>query len=213
MITHVSHELAFRGSWLVAKLNVQRITVCGVGAVGSNLVDSLTRIGATCITVVDKDRVESSNLGTQCYSQADIGALKADAMKRLVFRNVCANIESVAKEMTEANAAKFLRHADLVVDAFDNVASRQLVQNVCRKMTTPCLHIGLSDDGFAEVVWDTHYKIPKVHGEAPCDYPLARSLVMLAVTVAVEEILSFCGDGGLRRGRTVTLRDMAIRNV
>jgi molybdopterin/thiamine biosynthesis adenylyltransferase len=102
-----------------------------------------------------------------------------------------------------------LKGGGLVVDAFDNSASRQQVQETCRALGTPCLHVGLAAD-YCEVIWDEVYRVP---GDPPgdvCDYPLARNLVLLAVAVASETVVRFFLDG-TRSSWSATLRDFAVR--
>ena len=97
----------------------------------------------------------------------------------------------------------------LVIDAFDNSASRQLVQETCRALSLPCLHVGLYAD-YAEVVWDEAYRVPADAAGDVCDYPLARNLVLLAVAVASEAVVRFVLDG--ERGNwSLTLRDFTVR--
>jgi molybdopterin-synthase adenylyltransferase len=64
--------------------------------------------------------------------------------------------------------------------------------------------------GYAQVIWDEHYRVPAdVLGDV-CDYPLARNLVLLAVAVASETLLRFVLEG-MRRDWSATLRDFAVR--
>lgn len=58
------HERLSRGQTAMEKLETARIVVCGVGALGSQLVDNLARHGAKNLLVIDKDRVEDHNIGT-----------------------------------------------------------------------------------------------------------------------------------------------------
>ena len=53
------HEGLYRGDNALEKLGQIRLTVCGAGAVGSNLVNNLVRQGIRKITVIDFDRVEA----------------------------------------------------------------------------------------------------------------------------------------------------------
>ena len=54
------------------KLAAARITVCGAGALGSHLADNLARQGAAKLAVVDFDRVEAHNVGTQLYRRDEV---------------------------------------------------------------------------------------------------------------------------------------------
>lgn len=204
------HEEIYRGKNLIQTLSKFRIVVCGAGALGSNLIDNLARQGFSNIVAIDKDRIESHNINTQVWTEQDVGSLKSDNLKNKVFRSVGIEIEAIAKELTASNCDKFIKKSNLVVDVFDNQASRQLVQNGARKNKIPCVHAGMFSD-YGEIVWDEQYKVPKdVEGDV-CDYPLARNLIMLTVSVLSEEILNFCFNTGVRRNLGITLKDLQIK--
>lgn len=206
------HEEIYRKQDISKILAGVDITVCGAGAIGSNLVDALSRQGFSKIKVIDMDRVENHNLGTQVWSQSDIGALKSDALKNKVFRNVGVEVESISKELTASNVSKFLKKSSLVVDAFDNSKSRQLIQDEVRKQKLQCIHAGLFAD-YGEVVWDEFYKVPKDGEGDICDYPLARNIIMLTVSVLSEEIVNYCLNKNYKkRNLAITLKDLKINN-
>jgi len=211
-MTNFIHENEYRGEEVLAKLAETRLVLCGAGALGSLLADNLVRQGFQRLRVIDRDRVEAHNINTQLYGLKDVGARKSEILRNRLFRNVNVEIESVAQELTAKNAKKHLRSADIVIDAFDNSASRQLVQTHCRATNTACLHVGLFAD-YCEVIWDDNgYAVPKdVMGDV-CDYPLARNVVMLAVTIASEELVRFVA-GNEKRDWTATLGDFAVQAV
>ena len=59
-------------------LESQEIAIIGVGAVGREVVRTLTCNGAKNITIYDFDTVEEHNCTTQGYHEADIGRAKVD---------------------------------------------------------------------------------------------------------------------------------------
>lgn len=204
------HEQIYRGEDLLDKLKLVKVTICGIGALGSNLADNLARQGFSSLKVIDKDRVEDHNISTQLYGENDVGALKVDALRNKLFRNIGTEIETIGKELTSSNVNKLLKGSNLVIDAFDNSSSRQLVQDECRKI--PCLHCGLFED-YGEVIWNDHYKTPKDQPGDICDYPLARNIVMLTVIVATEEVLDFCLNKPRQKSWSITLKDLKIQEI
>jgi molybdopterin/thiamine biosynthesis adenylyltransferase len=205
------HETLYRGADALARLGQVRLTVCGAGAVGSNLVDNLVRQGVRHVTVIDFDRVEAHNVGTQIYTESDVGAFKVEVLQAEVFRAVGVEINAVRQQLTERNVGKLLAGADLVVDGFDNHVSRKLVTEYCRKAGIPCLHVGLNAD-YAEVLWNEGYRVPRDVAEAGadvCDYPLARNLTQFAVALASEAVVRFVVEGR-RQSFSFTLRDLRI---
>jgi molybdopterin/thiamine biosynthesis adenylyltransferase len=206
---HTHHESLYRGPDAIARLAAVRLTVCGAGALGSHLADNLARQGARSLRVIDRDKVESHNVGTQLYGDTDVGTRKAEVLKNRLFRTCGVEIDAVAKELNERTADKLLAGSGLVLDTFDNSASRRLVHETCRRLGLPCLHVGLNAD-YAEVLWDDGYRIPNDAGADVCDYPLARNLVLLAVAVASEVVVRSVVDEK-RENWTVTLKDFAVR--
>jgi molybdopterin/thiamine biosynthesis adenylyltransferase len=205
------HERLHRSDATMARLKALPVTLCGAGALGANLAENLARQGFEKLTVIDRDRVEEHNLSTQPWHRSDIGAFKAKILANSLFRALgVAAVTAKAEELTPGNAAKLLAGSGLVVDAFDNSASRRAVSDACRAAGLPCLHVGLSGDGYAEVIWDEAYTVPPDAGVDACDYPLARNLVLMAVAVAAEVVVGFAASGE-RRSVTLTLGDFAVR--
>jgi molybdopterin/thiamine biosynthesis adenylyltransferase len=205
------HEALYRGQDAIDRLAQVQLVVCGAGAVGSNLVDSLIRQGFRRLSVIDFDRIEAHNVGTQTFAASDVGAFKVEVLQAEVFRAVEVEIEAVRQRLTERNVGKYLRGADLVVDGFDNHESRALVTEHCRANGIPCLHVGLSAD-YAEVLWNDNYRVPhdvEQEGADVCDYPLARNLIQFAVALAGEAIVRFVLEGR-QQNHSFTLRDLRI---
>jgi len=168
------------------------ITVCGAGALGSNLTETLARMGFAHLKLIDKDRVEMRNLSTQPYSRAEVGAPKARALANMLYRAVQAKVEPVVVELTAKNAANLLHGSALVVDAFDNREGRAVVSETSRALSLPCLHIGFSADGlYGSVIWEPHYQVPQEVPKDPCDYPLTRPLALILASLAARAIIDF----------------------
>ena len=203
------HEELYRGADRVAKLRDVRVVLCGAGALGSNLADNLARQGFSNLRVIDHDRVEEHNVGTQLYGESDVGMWKVDALRNRLFRACGVEIDAVRKELTASNARALLKDADVVIDTFDNSASRQLVQQHVREaQESACLHVGLFED-YCEVVWDEAYRVPRDVAGDVCEYPLARNLVLLALAIASETLVGYVLDG-TQRDWSATLCDFAI---
>ena len=203
------HEQLYRTPALMARLGEFPVAVCGAGALGANIAESLARMGFWHLRVVDRDRVEERNLSTQPYYRTDAGASKARVLANALYRALGVEVDARSVELTEANAAKLLAESALVVDAFDNSASRRVLKEYAEGARLPCLHAGLAGD-YAEVIWNEIYRVPSAAQDDVCDYPLARNLVTLAVAVACESIVEFVATGA-RRSHTITLRDFAVR--
>lgn len=203
------HEALYRGEEALARLARARIVLCGAGALGSHLAEHLLRQGVRLLTVIDFDRVEQHNLGTQSYEEGDIGALKVDALRARCYRATGVEIAVVSQPLTERNAAKHLRNSDLVLDTFDTSASRRLVTDTCTMLQRPCLHLGMHTD-YGEVHWNEGYRVPgDVVAPDVCAYPLARNLVLLVVALGAEVTVRFL-LAGEQTNYSITLRDLTV---
>ena len=203
------HETLYRGADALEILGAAQITVCGAGALGSLLCDNLARHGAANLRVIDCDRVEQHNIGSQIFDRNEIGAAKAECVAARVFRATGAEIEAHNKTLDEKSIAKLLRGADLVVDCLDNSAGRALLTDFCRERNLNCLHLGVNTD-YGEAKWNENYLVPEdVAGTGACDYPLARNLLLLVVAIGSESLLR-CLWKGEKADWSVTLGDLKI---
>lgn len=203
-----AHEILYRGNPTLSALAALRLTICGVGAVGSNLADHLARHGLARLRAIDHDRVEEHNISTQLYGEREVGLWKVEALRSRLFGATGIEIETFRKQMTASNSRRLLKESDLIVDAFDNSASRQVVRDAAIALQIPCLHIGLYEDYF-EVIWNEFYRVPNDVGQQVCDYPLARNLILLAMAAATESIFDFL-QAGDHTSWTGTLKDLQI---
>ncbi len=211
MVNPFLHETYYRGSAAIERLAAAHITVCGAGALGSLLVENLARQGARRLRVIDDDRVEAHNIGSQIFDEGDIGALKVEALRSRCFRATGVEIEAIVKRLTAENVAKLLRDTEIVCDTLDNAASRGLVTQHCLARSLPCLHLGVNAE-YGEVRWTEGYLVPEDArlGNA-CDYPLARNLTLVVVALGSEALLRGLLEGR-RENYSFTLRDLSVNH-
>lgn len=203
------HESLYRTDDAMARLREFPVTVAGAGALGANLCETLARSGFGRLRVIDHDRVEERNLSTQPWCRGDIGSYKARLLSNFLYRAVGAGVEPVVQHLDEQNAGRLLKGAELVVDTLDNSIGRRAISDWCSRNGSPCLHAGLGD-GYGEVIWNEEYRIPSPAGDDICDYPLARNLAMLTVSLAAEAVIRFAATGE-KPAFTVTLGDLAVK--
>ncbi len=192
------------------------VTICGAGALGANLAETLARMGLRQLRVVDRDRVEAHNLSTQPWTQQDVGAPKARVLAAALYRAVGARVDPRHVELTPANAASLLAGSALVVDAFDNLPARRAVADAALALGAPCLHLALATTGdYGCGLWDMAYHTeadmatPTAFALDTCDYPLTRPLALLVAAAGAEVLAAHLHDGS-RRGFEVTLRDLRL---
>lgn len=202
------HEEILRGADAMQKLASAKILICGAGAVGSNLAVNLIRTGLTNVSVLDRDRVEEHNIGTQVYAIDDIGKKKSDSLRNLIYREVGVEITSLPQELNDKNSAKILRDYDLIVDTFDNSISRKLIFDQSNRQNFACVHAGLADS-FGHVQWNEKYTVPSDAMDDICDYPLARNLIVMLVAVTSEVVIRFVLNSR-KENFSITFNDLAV---
>ena len=207
-MTFFLHETRYRNLSPVAD---RAITICGAGALGANLAETLARMGLRRLRAIDRDRVAAHNLSTQPWMQQDVGAPKVRVLANALYRAVGARLEPEQVELVPANATTLLRTSAVVVDAFDNVPARRAVADATAALAISCLHIALSGDGaYGCGLWNEGYVLPEAAlGVDGCDYPLTRPLALLVAAAAAEVLLDYLLTGG-KRSFEVTLRDLAL---
>lgn len=110
------------------------ILIVGIGGVGGYTLESLVRCGVENITIIDYDRVDSSNLNRQIISNLNnIGQLKVDvARKRYTNINDKLNLKTMSIFLDKNNVDSInICQFDYVVDACDSVLTKALLMGVC----------------------------------------------------------------------------------
>src|SRR5437868_520667 len=123
-----------------------RIIFCGVGALGSAAVVLCRNLKAE-LALVDFDRVESKNLLAQAYVKQSVGKNKAEALKLQLLNFHGLKVEAFGVRLTAENVEQLAGAADLVVDCFDNQASRAVLSAFARARGKALVHAGVAGDG------------------------------------------------------------------
>ncbi len=184
----------------------QRVVFCGVGALGSSAAVLCRNLDATLV-FVDFDRVESKNLLSQAYVKQSVGKNKAEALKAQLLNFHGVKAESFGVRLTTDNVATLCAKASLLVDCFDNAASRQLLSEYSRKANVPLLHAAVSGDGtFGLVRWDERFKpdAEDVAGQATCEGGEHLPLIGLLSATVARAIQDFL-KAGVQRDSMVGL--------
>ncbi|WP_035352771.1 ThiF family adenylyltransferase [Edaphobacter aggregans] len=127
-----------------ARIRAARVLIAGCGGLGSNSANVLARAGVGFLRIVDRDLVELTNLERQLLfeeSDARDGAPKAVAAARhLAAINSEVRVESVVADIGTDNIFDLLQGIDLVLDGFDNLQARYLLNDACTKHNVPWIY-------------------------------------------------------------------------
>lgn len=111
----------------MARLQRMRVLIFGVGGVGSWCAEALVRSGIRLLTIVDSDRVCTTNCNRQLMATAaTIGRVKVEVLReRLLEINPAADIVALQQIYSPDTADSFhLEQYDFIVDAIDSLAEK-----------------------------------------------------------------------------------------
>lgn len=222
-----------------AALTKSRVLVCGCGALGSVLVDTLARAGVGFIRIVDRDFVELTNLQRQVlFDEEDVANRVPKAIAagdRLRKINSEIEIDPIVADVNYTNIAQLADSVDLILDGTDNFEIRFLLNDFCLNQGTPWIYTGcVGSHGQTMTVFpgrtaclrcliDT---VPEPGATETCDTAgvLGPAINVIASLEAVDALKILSGqpelvkpvlkvvdvwDGTIRNMNVATLRDSA----
>ncbi len=123
------------------KLFKSKVAVVGCGGLGGYIIEELARLGVGSIRAWDYDNFEEHNLNRQLLSKtALIGHSKVEAAARRVNAiNPAIDFDGINSKFNEASE-ELLSDRQVVIDALDNIPTRIMLANLCRKLNIPLVH-------------------------------------------------------------------------
>lgn len=185
------------------KNKIENFVIFGIGAAGANtFLHLLYTFPAANFMLVDFDSVEDRNItaGTQPYGRADLKRPKTQAMQRIASMLKNKKIDVLnAKINNKKEIIDLVKNPSttLIIDAFDNAASRNLFIDLGKKYNV--LHIGFSADLSGEAVWDGVFTkmetSPNDKAADICQMTLARPFIFALTSLAATVIAGFADNG------------------
>jgi molybdopterin-synthase adenylyltransferase len=131
--------------------------LCGCGALGSAIANTLVRAGVGSLRIVDRDFVELSNLQRQVlFDEADAraGLPKAvAAAEKLRQINSTVSVEPIVADIDPSNLEQFCDGVELILDGTDNFETRFLLNDVAVKRGLPWVYGGcIGAEGQAMII-------------------------------------------------------------
>lgn len=123
-------------------LKNKTVLVVGIGGVGSFCVEALARTGIGHLILVDKDKVESSNINRQLLATTET----IDQVKVIVMKKRIQTLNPECKVDTydcfydcSMDEKIFLQKIDFVIDCIDSIKSKQDLAMACIQRDIPFL--------------------------------------------------------------------------
>ncbi len=121
--------------------------LCGCGALGTVIADTLVRAGVGRLRIVDRDFVEWNNLQRQVLfdeQDARAGVPKAvAAAEKLQKINSQVRVEPVVADVDHRNLPELARDVELILDGTDNFETRFLLNDYALKHRLPWIYGGV----------------------------------------------------------------------
>jgi adenylyltransferase/sulfurtransferase len=146
------------------RLMTGRVLVCGCGALGTVIANTLVRAGVGHVRLVDRDFIELNNLQRQVLFDEDdlaAGVPKAIAAANKLRRiNSTVEIEPIVADVNHTNIVALCDGVACIVDGTDNFETRFLVNDAAHKLRIPWIYGGaIGSEGQTMTI---------VPGETPC---------------------------------------------
>src|SRR6476620_11019513 len=129
-----------------ARILGSRVTLIGLGALGTVSADLLVRAGVGFLRIIDRDFVELSNLQRQSLFDEDDARNSLPkviaAQTRLKRINSAIQIEALVEDVNPTNVEDFITDCDLVLDGLDNFETRFVLNDACVKLSKPWIYTG-----------------------------------------------------------------------
>lgn len=144
-----SRQMRFEGIGREGQLAIRRskVLLCGCGALGTVLADTLVRAGVGMIRIVDRDFVDLSNLQRQVlFDEYDVEAHLPKAIvaaSKLSKINSDVVIEPHVADIDWRNIRDFAAGIDLILDGTDNFEVRFLINDVSLELGIPWVYAGV----------------------------------------------------------------------
>ena len=177
-----SRTLKLIGEEGLARLKASSVLIVGVGGVGSYAAEAVARAGVGCITVMDGDSVQPSNLNRQLIAlTSTLGRNKADVMaERIRDINPDTDVTALARFYEEDDLLD-LTAFDWVIDAIDSViAKTALIKTAVEKDVNIVSAMGAAGK------FDTQFKVADISKTSTC--PLAKVMRKRLREIGIEHL-------------------------
>lgn len=128
------------------RLLTSKVLLCGCGALGTVLAETLARAGVGFLRIVDRDFVEYSNLQRQIlFDESDVREQlpKAIAAARKIERiNSDVTVEPIVADVDYTNIRRLAEGVDLILDGTDNFEVRFLINDCSLETGIPWVYAG-----------------------------------------------------------------------
>ena len=142
-------QIPYLGKKNQEKLKKAKIVIVGCGGLGTFASSMLVRMGLGYLTIIDKDKIEFSNLHRGClFDEKDLGKFKAEVTKKKL-KKINSNCKiQIFKTSLKRENLNLLKESELILDCTDNIETRYLINEFAIRNKIPWIYSAiLGDEG------------------------------------------------------------------
>ena len=116
------------------KIKNKTVVVLGLGGVGSYALEALVRSGVSHLVIIDKDKIDVSNLNRQLMTNIhNVGKYKVDVLEeRIKNINPSCKVDKIKEFITPENLNLiFDYNPDFIIDAIDTLKTKKALIKEC----------------------------------------------------------------------------------
>ncbi len=167
------------------RIRAMRVTIVGLGGVGSWTAEALARSGVASLRLIDMDDICTTNINRQIHAlDCTVGQSKVSTLaKRIQHIHPDCLVEAIPLFLTPSNAMELLSSpAHCVVDATDRMSVKAALLDACRQLGLQAVTVGaaggrtdptqieisdLGSSGGDDLLRVTRRKLRRSYGWAP----------------------------------------------
>lgn len=145
-------QICFFGKKGQSILKNTHVCIVGVGGIGSHLIQQLAYLGVGSFSLIDHDRLETSNLNRLIgsYHDTPINIPKVSIMEQLIkIINPGIKVNKVFKSLISKSGFKAVKKSDFVFGCLDNDGARLKLNELCVAYEIPYI------DTATEIILET----------------------------------------------------------
>ena len=209
------------------RIGAARVLICGCGALGSVLANTLARAGIGHLRIVDRDFVELNNLQRQVlFNEEDVAAHLPKAIaaaQQLEKINSSITIEPIVADVDFQNIARLVEGVDVIADGTDNFETRFLLNDAAHHFGIPWVYggcIGAEGQSLTIVPGETPClrclvtEVPAPGTMPTCDTAgIIGPIVNVIASWQAAEVLKLVSGAGEHCSRTLNVFDLWTSRV
>ena len=174
------------------------VAIFGVGSLGANTALTISRRFGQDVGfyIIDCGVIEDKNRKNQPWFDVNVGQKKVSVLASSLWHQSNARSKVFSKKVSSMFDVKNLNikdRLDLIIDCFDNPASRRLTNDYAKELKIDILHSGFYESGF-KCDWNSKFTIRKGSDQSRepiCDRRDLACIVQIGAALTAESCYQY----------------------